>query len=87
MPTFPSGTTPFREMVRSYFEQRPNQWIDATQLEGVGGRQAWRTRVSDCRRLHHMFIENRQHVMTSAHGNVYKISQYRYCPDRDSLWP
>jgi len=67
-------------MVRSYFEQRPNVWIDAEQLQGVGGRHAWRTRVSECRRQHGMVIENRVRREENLFGNEYTISEYRYVP-------
>ncbi len=36
--------------VERLFRARPGQWIDVEELMRVGGRLAWRTRVSDARR-------------------------------------
>lgn len=71
-----SRTRTFRDAVAEYFKTRPNVWIDAVTLEFVGGRQAWRTRVSDCRRELGMTIENR----LRKEGAI-TISSYRYVPD------
>jgi len=38
---------------------RANKWVDADELARVGGKYAWRTRVSNARRLHNLTIENR----------------------------
>lgn len=70
----------FRDAVAGYFRSRPNIWIDAVTLESVGGRQAWRTRLSECRRHFGMRIENRQRTETNAIGDTYKVSEYRYVP-------
>lgn len=35
--------------LREFFLARPNQWIQARDLEPIAGRQAWRTRVSELR--------------------------------------
>jgi hypothetical protein len=67
---------PFRERVASHFMAHPHQWIDGLSLENVGGRYAWRTRISDCRNDLHMTIENRQRW-----SNGRKVSEYRYIPD------
>ena len=37
--------------VWALFESRPHQWITAAELMCVGGRQAWRSRVADARRI------------------------------------
>ncbi len=47
------------ENVSQLFRAHPLQWIDAELLQSVGGRYAWRTRVSDCRRRLGMRILNR----------------------------
>jgi hypothetical protein len=70
---------PFRERVASYFMSQPHQWIDGLSLESVGGRYAWRTRISDCRHDLHMTIENRQRW-----SNGRKVSEYRYIPDEST---
>jgi hypothetical protein len=49
----------FTDRMRAFFLERPGVWVEARDLEAVGGRQAWRTRVSDCRVNHGMVIRNR----------------------------
>jgi hypothetical protein len=39
----------FTDAVYRYFLARPNVDVSAVSLEFVAGRQAWRTRVSECR--------------------------------------
>lgn len=70
----------FNDRVEAYFKARPGQWISAQSLEFVGGRQAWRTRVSDVRRERNMTIENRTRRVKSYDGTVYTASEYRYTP-------
>ena len=67
----------YRDRVAHYFRQRPGDWVDGLALEAIGGRYAWRSRVSDCRLELGMVIENR----TRKVGAV-TVSEYRYCPDR-----
>lgn len=67
------------DAVRSFFTAHPGEWISALDLERVGGRQAWRTRVSDCRTQYGMTIENRQRNMRTPDGYV-RVSEYRYVP-------
>jgi len=74
-----SRTRSFRDAVALYFRTRPNVWIDAVSLEFVGGRQAWRSRVSDCRTDLGMTIENRLRKV----GEI-TISEYRYLPVPDA---
>jgi predicted lipoprotein len=38
------------DAVMQFFRLRALRWIPATELEKVGGRQAWRSRVSDARK-------------------------------------
>lgn len=64
----------YLDKVAQYFEARPGEWIDGLELERVGGRYAWRTRVSECRQHLGMQIENRQR--TRADGAT--ASEYRY---------
>lgn len=47
------------EAVAAFFRAHVGQWIHASELEAFGGRQAWRTRVSDCRKKLGIHIENR----------------------------
>lgn len=64
-----SQTLALRDAVAQYFKARPNQWIRAELLEGPGGRQAWRTRVSDARRDLGMDIQNRVTVVRTHSAN------------------
>ena len=66
------------ERVAAYFRERPNQDIDGLELATVGGAYAWRTRVSDCRKLG-MVIESR--ILTKPNG--VKQSLYRYVPAKE----
>ena len=64
----------FTDAVASYLKARPNQWVSADDLAAVGGRWAWRTRVSQARREYGMQIDNV--VKTRPNGS--KESLYRY---------
>jgi hypothetical protein len=73
------------ELVKALFEARPDEWIDANELMQVGGRFAWRTRVSDCRRRYGMQITNREITVAveaedGSIARVYVQSEYRYRP-------
>lgn len=48
--------------VAEVFRSRPNQWIRAEVFEKPGGRQGWRTRISNCRTAFGMDIQNRVRV-------------------------
>jgi hypothetical protein len=69
----------FRDAVATYFKSRPNVWIPAVAFESIGGRQAWRTRLSECRRDLGMTIENRV-CRGVIHGAQWTRSEYRYVP-------
>lgn len=43
------------------FHDRPGEWISALDLARVGGLLSWRTRVSECRTMLGMVIDNRQY--------------------------
>jgi hypothetical protein len=70
----------FRDNVALFFSQRPNVWIDGMVLESIGGRYAWRSRVSDCRRELGMVIENRLRHQYDASGKRWTTSEYQYVP-------
>lgn len=76
----------FTQQVADYFQAHPEKWIPATELERVGGRQAWRSRVSDVRQWFLAArigaIENRQRRMkpTSWGTGGYTLSEYRFVP-------
>jgi hypothetical protein len=62
----------------AFFKAHPDEAIDATRLEELGGRQAWRTRVSNCRLIYGMQIDNIQRRWPSGRTR----SMYRYVPPR-----
>jgi hypothetical protein len=77
-----SDTHTFREAVWQLFKSRPDQWIDGREIATVGGAYAWRTRISDCRKVYGATIENRI-VHKHDHCDVsysWRESQYRYVP-------
>lgn len=59
----------FTEAIADYFRERPNEWIRAELLEAVGGRQAWRSRVSNARLNYDMQIDNRTRVIRTHGAN------------------
>jgi len=65
--------TTFRDRVAALFLARPNQWIGGMELAKIGGRYAWRTRVSNCRTELGMTIENRVRTLESG----VRVSEYR----------
>lgn len=70
-----------KQKLRAHFEAHPLQWLLAADLEVYGGRQAWRTRLSELRKTlekeHLGTIEN--HLTHNALGHVV-ASAYRYLP-------
>jgi hypothetical protein len=71
----------YRDRVARYFAAHPHQWIDGMTLENIGGRYAWRSRVSDCRTELGMVIENRQRKeWNSLLACFFTKSEYRYVP-------
>ena len=75
-PSYDAAT--FTANVARFFIAHENQWIPATALEAVGGRQAWRTRVSDCRKVYGMRIDNRCRRIVEPDGRTWTLSEYRY---------
>ena len=73
----PLDAATFTAHVAAYFRARPGQWIRATELEAVGGRQAWRTRVSDARRAYGLTIQNRCRRIVEPDGRRWTLSEYR----------
>lgn len=64
----------YTEAVASHFRAHAGEWIDGLSLAQIGGAYAWRSRLTDVRRLG-MTIENRQRRV----GNRV-VSEYRYAP-------
>lgn len=67
-------TQSFTLKVADYFKARPGVWLDGNELATVGGCYAWRSRISDCRKLG-MTVDNRQRKVGPR-----TISEYRYQP-------
>lgn len=67
----------FTDRVEALFRSKPGTWIDGDQLAAIGGKYAWRSRVSDVRRERQMQIDNRQRKV----GRI-TVSEYRYLPVR-----
>lgn len=65
------------DRVEQLFRGLPGVWIAAIDFERVGGRQAWRSRIAECRTKRNMHIENRQERDTE--GRVVG-SWYRFLP-------
>jgi hypothetical protein len=74
---------PMLERVASLFLRKRGMWIDSSELEQVGGRCAWRTRVSECRTLLGMEIQNRVRTVRAADGSTFRVSEYAYKPIED----
>lgn len=70
------STRTFRDAVALRLSARAGQWVNADDLMTVGGKYAFRTRVSECRRQLGMTIENK--VERNADGVA--TSWYRYVP-------
>lgn len=65
-----------RDAVAEFFKEHPGLWINASTLMKLGGSLAWRTRVSEARKLG-MTIQNRQEK--DYVGGVLTVrSYYRY---------
>lgn len=79
-PVTPPRRPTFTDRVEQYFRQRPGRWIGSLELEQVGGRCAWRTRVSECRAQRGMPIQNRQRTVDLPDGSACVVSEYRYQP-------
>jgi hypothetical protein len=68
----------YLERVADYFKSRPGQSISCYELEKIGGRNGWRTRVSECRTRLGMRIGQPTHKRDPQTG--VRTSFYRYDP-------
>ncbi len=75
-----SGT--YRDRVSDYLKTHAGQWVDGLTLQDIGGRYAWRSRVSDCRTSLGMTIENRLRKVGER-----TVSEYRYVPPAELKQP
>ena len=65
----------YRDRVADYLKGNAGQWIDGLVLQEIGGRYAWRSRVSDCRTDLGMVILNRQRKV-----GIRTVSEYCFVP-------
>lgn len=74
----------FTRAVYDHFTARPHIEVNAIELERIGGRMAWRTRVANARALLKAEgkgdIQNRQERHKDAQGRVWTASWYRFVP-------
>lgn len=72
----PKAISPDSRLARvaGLFMRKRGLWIDSTELEQIGGRCGWRTRVSECRTVLGMEIRNRQRKAEAG----YVISEYGF---------
>jgi hypothetical protein len=63
------------DRLERFFRSQPGIWIPARDFEDVAGRQAWRSRIAECRTKRGMVIENREDRDRS--GRIV-ASWYRY---------
>lgn len=72
------------QAVANYFRKYPGRWIDGQVLARIGGRYAWRTRVSNARRQLGMQIDNRLLRKGNLLGkSCFIASEYRYVPGEE----
>jgi hypothetical protein len=67
----------YRERVASFLRQHEGEWLPAIAFEPIGGRQAWRTRIAECRTQLGMDIANRVRLVRRADGSSYRLSEYK----------
>ena len=65
----------YLQRVADHFQAHANVWIDGMALAQIGGCYAYRTRISDCRTVLGMRIENRQRKVGRR-----TVSEYCYRP-------
>lgn len=66
----------YRDRVAAFLRARPNEWVSAYTLMEIGGTLAFRTRVSEVRRLHGWRIDNK--VVRAPSGLA--TSYYMFVP-------
>ena len=75
----------FRDRVAAFLRANEGRWISAVEFESIGGRQAWRTRIAECRTKLGMDIENDIEVVKKPDGSRYTLSRYRYVSARGQV--
>lgn len=71
-----SPETSFTARVAQYLVARAGEWVDASELMQVGGRCAWRTRLSEARGQYGLVIENRVRTVKDG-ARRWRVSEYR----------
>jgi len=64
--------------VLAFLRAHPQQWIPAQDFMALGGAMAWRTRLSDARKVIEAEGGQLQNRQQRLHGAV--LSEYRYLP-------
>ena len=74
----------FTDRVMAFFRSHPQEWIDAIRFESVGGRQGWRTRISEARLKFEASgegtITNSTKLVKLPDGGRYTSSRYMFIP-------
>lgn len=65
----------FRDHVADWFRANPNTWHDGMVIAQIGGCYAYRTRISECRTMLGMDIQNRLRKVGER-----TVSEYRFVP-------
>jgi hypothetical protein len=76
-------TTPgYREAVAAVFKAHPRKWLPSHRFYTAGGRDGWRTRISECRLELGMNIRpNKTISVRRSDGTLkYRLSLYCYVP-------
>ena len=73
----PPSAHSFNAILADYLKRHANQWIDAAVIADIAGRFASRTRISECRRLYGMVIENKTERVKLPNGQRFTRSLYR----------
>lgn len=69
-----------RDKVADHFKANAGKWISMQELAAIAGTGGWRTRVSECRVILGMHLENRTARVQLANGEKITQSHYQYRP-------
>lgn len=67
------STQTFRDAVAAHLQAHAGEWVNAETLMDLGGRYAWRTRVSEARTQLGLTIQNRQRRMGQRTVSEYRL--------------
>lgn len=71
------------DKLAAHFKAHPSAWIDGRELAQVAWYAAYRTRISDCRKLG-MTIDNKLERVPTGDGYI-RQSWYRYVPAEEQV--